>query len=374
MHKKRVVIGILVPSISGGGAEKASMDLVAHFSKKRFEVHLIIEKDFSHDVPDVPEHVKVTHLKSSNSVKSIASLFSTIRKEEIDVLYSSLPHLNFLNALMKILFRKKLKAIVSVHNNLPQEFHDLKSGPLWKKLTPFTYARADLIHCVSKGLAKQTIEAFGAKENKIRVIPNPIDILRISSLSHLETPTLTASPKKEFCFIAVGRLEPQKNYPLLIEGVRQLVSLGYGVKLNILGEGSERASLTRLIFKHNLENHVFLRGKVSNPYPWIRVSDCLVLTSKYEGFGLVLVEAMALETLVLSSNCEYGPEEITNNGEHGVLFSNGNQSSLVKEMLRTLDLNGVELSEFLAMAKQRAANYEIVEIVKTIEAMFLESV
>jgi N-acetylgalactosamine-N,N'-diacetylbacillosaminyl-diphospho-undecaprenol 4-alpha-N-acetylgalactosaminyltransferase len=118
--------------------------------------------------------------------------------------------------------------------------------------------------------------------------------------------------------LAVGRLCRQKGFDILINAFAKS-NLKNKIKLIILGEGKERNNLEKLIVKLNLKKQVLLYGKVDNPFIYMKHATFFVLSSRYEGFGIVIIEALACETPVVATNCKSDPSEIIENGKNGLL-------------------------------------------------------
>jgi glycosyltransferase involved in cell wall biosynthesis len=135
--------------------------------------------------------------------------------------------------------------------------------------------------------------------------------------------------------LAVGRLSKEKDFPSLIRAFA-LVKQQYPVKLIILGQGDELLALEELVRELELVDDVAFPGFVTNPYSYMSKAKMLVMTSIYEGFGNVLVEAAIAGTPVVATNCESGPAEILEDGKYGELVAVGDVPGLAAAMISTL--------------------------------------
>nr|WP_241878977.1 glycosyltransferase [Psychrobacter sp. PraFG1]UNK05619.1 glycosyltransferase [Psychrobacter sp. PraFG1] len=154
--------------------------------------------------------------------------------------------------------------------------------------------------------------------------------------------------------LAVGRLTHQKDFATLIHAFKKVLK-NKACNLIILGEGELRCELEKLIKDLNLQDNVQLPGFVNNPYAWMSKADLFVLSSIYEGFGNVLVEAMACGTPVVSTDCPSGPSEILENGRWGSLVPTNDPDSLAEAILKALN-NTKFKSE---LVKKRAEDFSV---------------
>ncbi|MDF1881211.1 glycosyltransferase, partial [Sulfurimonas sp. MAG313] len=201
------------------------------------------------------------------------------------------------------------------------------------------YPKADLIIPNAIGTEQDLINAFNIDKNKIQVIHNLLDIKKIFELQ--KEPV--EMDESIFTFVTVGRFFDQKNHLLLIKTMKDI-----NAKLIIIGDGVLRDELENTIVEYKLENKVFLLGQQANPYKYLSKADCFVLSSDYEGFPNVLLEALACKLPIISTDCQSGPREILapgsdvnfqlkddiEIGEYGILTAVGNSESLLKAMKR----------------------------------------
>jgi glycosyltransferase involved in cell wall biosynthesis len=152
----------------------------------------------------------------------------------------------------------------------------------------------------------------------------------------METPSHPWLKNKETpILLGVGRLTKAKNFPLLIKAT-SLVIKKTPVRLIILGEGSDQAKINKLIKKLGLQQIISMPGFVKNPYSYMRRSSVFVLSSLWEGFGNVIVEALATSTPVVSTDCPNGPREILENGKYGTLVPIGDPYKMANAILSTI--------------------------------------
>jgi len=184
-------------------------------------------------------------------------------------------------------------------------------------------------------MKKEMIEMFPELEEKIIKIYNPFDFEKIIFKSK-ELETLDKDEKlaiEEKYIIMVSRIETKiKDYNTLLDAYQVFLKENPTVKLYLLGDGPNRKEIEDMISERKLEKNVIILGQKNNPYVWIKNSECLIHSSKYEGFGMVLVEAMILGIPVISTNCPVGPREILEDGKNGVLVEVGNSKEMALKL------------------------------------------
>ena len=234
----------------------------------------------------------------------------------IDTLISAGDPANFHALFSRWLFGNKVRIIISQHMN-PEIFLD---SPLKFRLIKYFYPRADEIVCVSKEVERIFNEVYGFKNTL--TIYNMMDIEENLKLSLEELPNQYKeffeiknkngkfSEEGYFNFINLGRLDRQKGQWFLIRSFRRVVDEHENARLFILGEGDLRGELEVLINDLHLDENVFLLGDQENVFPFLKNSDCFIFSSLWEGFGLVLVEALSLNLPIISTDCKTGPREV----------------------------------------------------------------
>ncbi len=213
------------------------------------------------------------------------------------------------------------------------EFRNRYANQLLQKFLGHVYRKADFITTVSSTVLNSVQQTYKIPPQQCNVIHNPIDLSNILSLSQLDKPY-------DFDYIvAVGRLVKVKQFDLLIKSFSELEKFS-PVKLVILGEGQERANLAQLVSDLNLTESVYLPGFADNPWVFMKHAKMLVLTSQVEGFGNVLVEAMAVGCPVITTNSG-GPTDIIKHNINGLTVTADKSSiaTAIKQLLDNPDLS-----------------------------------
>lgn len=214
------------------------------------------------------------------------------------------------------------------------------------------------------GSRRDLIESFGADAQQIDVISNPIDCSRVRRQSFEEIPAVRAwrETSSGLRLVHVGRLDPQKNHALLLEACTTLKRKRLKFSLVLVGGGWAQATIEKQIADLGLQDEVHLVGEQANPFPWIAAADALVLTSNFEAFGLVLVEAMVCGTAVISVNCPVGPAEVLSGGEFGLLTT-ASSPEAVADAIETLMNDSKLRQNLISRGYDRALTFDIKAVV-----------
>jgi glycosyltransferase involved in cell wall biosynthesis len=173
------------------------------------------------------------------------------------------------------------------------------------------YPLADKIICVSKGISADLVARVPFIREKVSVIYNPVIDDNFNTMAKMPVDIdLEKFVKGNKVVLGVGRLVPMKDFDLLIDAFSVLLKINSDVVLVIIGDGPLLHKLQEKVNNLGISKYVRFMGHLINPLPYYRYADVFALTSKYEGFGLVLVEALALSKSIVSIDCECGPREI----------------------------------------------------------------
>src|SRR5579872_4007428 len=195
---------------------------------------------------------------------------------------------------------------------------------------------ADAVVAVSKGAAMNLAEFLGWPLTRIRVLDNVViddTVLRDAAVP-VEHPWF--SPGLHVV-LGIGRLTAQKDFPTLIRAFDLLAADDPALRLLILGDGPEQAALERLVESRGLTELAQIARAVPNPFAYLSRSSVFVLSSAWEALPTVLIEAMAVGTRVVATDCVAGPREILLDGELGPLVPVGDAAALAAAIRETLD-------------------------------------
>lgn len=350
MKQKRIAFYI---SSYFDGIGVNTLRLATEFAENNYIVDLLIVGDTENKVKSENKNLKIIEFKKTSAYKTLFLLINYIRDFQPKAVISGGEAPNIVLLLAKMLSRKKFKAIVSIRTHLSTQYKYTYrfNQTVLKYLGKLLYRTADEIVAVSKGVASDISKLFYIKKEDIHVIYNPIYNEKILE----QAKELPGHPwlrhKNLPVILGVGRLERQKNFPLLIKAF-SILRQKTKAKLIIVGDGSERNKLEDLILELNLANDINITGFVLNPYKYMKNSDVFVLSSDWEGFGNVIVEAMACGTEVISTNCPSGPVEILEDGKYGKLVDTDSPKQLAETIVRTIKYRSDNAVNSIDRAKQ----------------------
>ena len=303
-------------------------------------------------------------------------LIAYFRKNRPDVFVSAFPHINTISMMAKIISGVKTKVILTEHNHFSllaanargicRRFFGLHILPYAMRIL---YPLADAIICVSHGVAESILDVVKVK-NKITVIYNPVVSEEVIALSQKPVRHPWFLDQGAPIILSAGRLVTQKDYPTLLSAFA-LVVQELPARLVILGEGPEQKELEKIAHALGVHQHVAFLGLQKNPFNYMKMASVFVLSSLHEGFGNVIVEAMALGVPVISTDCKSGPSEIIENDKNGMLVPVRNSSALADTILKLLE--DPPLRQRLSLAgMQRSRDFLAKASMKQYEKVFLK--
>lgn len=328
---------------SGETAHGGITPVICHLAREFKDMGILVElvtffppgagTTLSGMLPDIPVH----NLAQGTKVYQALLLSRYLKERRPGVLLSAGPRANLISALTKKIFRPETPIILGVHNTVSKQFSGL--SPLSAKWRTarlrWLYKHCDGIICVSKGVARDLEKVLGSTDAPVQVIYNPVfspDFLQTAD-QQISHPWFNGSGPP--VILGVGRLTPQKDFFCLVKAFAR-VRKQMDCRLVILGRGEHKQSLLALAQELGVQDGFDLPGFVASPGAYMKKSSVFVLSSQWEGFGNVLVEAMAVGTPVVATDCPHGPAEILMEGRLGALIPPGHPDLMAEAILKTL--------------------------------------
>lgn len=327
-------IALITSSLSAGGAERVMSEMANYWADQGHDVTVLTIASSDQDHYHLSSRVQRVGLdllgESRSPLQTVANniirlrrIRGAIRALRSDVVISFIDQTNV--RVLAALLGAGIPVIIS--ERVDPRWHSI--GPAWDILRRVLYPVADAVVVQTDKVKRWALRMVAA--HRVRVIPNPV-----RQVSFEPGAVLDPEAGEKRTIVAIGRLDPQKGFDLLIEAFAKSSVAELGWRLVILGEGSERSRLEELRRTNKLEDRVELPGVVEDPFVWLRGAGLFVLSSRYEGFPNALLEAMACGTPAIAFDCESGPAEIIRDGVDGFLVPAGDVSALANVMLRLI--------------------------------------
>lgn len=340
------LITLFQPQMHGNGLDRYTINLAKALVEFDVNIDLVVPAITEYHqeaiATELPANVRSITLDSPADnpipLQKIWRLKQYLQRENPDVLLASADYVGICNA-AQWLSGTSTQVFHAVHIHVSHYFAGFSDQKA--KLRPFlltqSYRSAAGVIAVSVGVAKDLIQTFKLNADQVQVIYNPVVTPDLLDKAKDTIVHPWFAPGQPPVILGAGRLMHQKDFSTLIRAFAK-VCQQRPCRLMILGEWSEhKAALDALIQELHVEDDVELPGFIYNPYPYMVQAAVFAMSSCYEGFGNVLVEAMAVGTPVVSTNCESGPAEILEHGKYGALVPVGNANALAEAILQTLD-------------------------------------
>ena len=355
-------IAFLLPNLTGGGAERVAVNLASSFASSGFDVDIVLCSAYGELLKELDTRINVVDLESTRLRHAFFPLLRYLKAERPDAMLALMWPLTLLGITAFKWAKLPGQIVVSDHTTFSQ------APLLKKKLTrmffksslPMVYPFADARLAVSKGVADDLSALGSLKRKSISVIYNPVS-------SNVQYFTEQQSQEAWHDFdakkiVAVGALKWAKDYPSLLRAFALLLQKERAM-LSIVGQGDLLPELKALTKQLGINTYVNFVGFSNKASAWMASADLLVLSSHYEGFPMVVIEALANGTPVVSTDCKSGPREILCDGKYGKygkygkLVPVGDAEALAQAMIEALQ----EEHDTEAL-KLRAADFSVDKI------------
>jgi glycosyltransferase involved in cell wall biosynthesis len=331
-------IAFFTRDLAAGGVARVIVNLSNGFIDCGHPVDVVLARARGPFVEQLVDDVRVVDLGVGRSLASIPGLVRYLRYEKPLALLACQDGANVVALWSKWLAGGSTRVLVSIHTNVSQNARAATKarGRLIPYFIRWFYGWADDVIAVSEGVADDVAGIAGLDRQRIHVIYNPVDTDHVKALAAEPLQHPWFGPGGPPVVVSAGRLTRQKDFPSLLRAFAR-IRQSRPARLMILGEGEERASLENLARELDCQDAVALPGFVPNPYPYMAAGGVFVLSSAWEGFGNVLIEAMALGVPVVSTDCPSGPAEILGGGRYGTLVPVSDVDALARAIAATLD-------------------------------------
>lgn len=310
----------ILDNLEGGGAERVFVNIANGFVTNNISVEILLGKKTGIFLGILNPSIKILEVGSNNFFAYLKSFPAIFKKHSYTHIFTAGHYISAAAVIVKKRYGIHAKIYQTHHYSHPDKrpIKYWKGDLVLKALYYFTAPAADRIISVSHGSLQWLGTFSGRALPQGMVIHNPVFDNTIYNLAQ-EPVSFPTSIEGKTVLLNIGRLSEQKDQSTLVNAFNIYREKNTGALLFILGTGPLKKELKERIRGMGLEQHIFLVGFQQNPYKWLACCDLFILSSQYEGFGNVIVEAMALGKTVVSTNCPSGPSEIITDGITGYL-------------------------------------------------------
>ena len=349
-----------------GGLEKVQIEYINFLlEQEKYQIKIVIENDNGKDnALEKYINSNVTYLKNYNYILEIKNLRENRKKS----LWSRIKYNLAItkekkyadNKFLQIYKEYKPDIVIDFDSSLTKIIDKLNSSKNlvwihssiknWKKkkskIDRFVdrISKYSKIICICKEMKEDLINLKNELKNKVDFLYNPIDFDRIKKLSNEDFSEEDKKLLKDKFLLSIARLDcVPKDFETLFKAYEIAKKDGYDGKLYIIGDGPDKDKVEKLKEANLYKEDILLLGRKENPYNWLKKADKLILSSRYEGFAIVLLEGLCLGKNVIASDCKTGPNEILANNR-GLLFKVGDYSTLAKYIISEKNKEELEFS------------------------------
>ncbi len=334
---KRKLVAIYFHDLSPGGVERQTLVLAKELQARGMDVVLVLHRLRGELIPLLPLELPVVVLGSRRTLQDVPRLRRFLLDTRPDILLANVDINNIAAALANAMAGTRTRLVICQHNPLSADYHATVN---WRhRFVPWCYrllaSRIDHAVAVSSGIAGELLRS-GIAPAKVSVISNAVIGEDFNERAAVPVSHPWLVNKDRPVFVTAGRLVAMKDHATLLQAFAlhlrkrpsRLILLGDGPMLQLLRDRAHAAGIA---------DDVAFEGFVPNPLPYMRAADAFVLSSRSEGFGNVLIEAMGCGTPVISTDCPHGPREILAHGEFGILVPPRDPAALAPALSLILD-------------------------------------
>jgi glycosyltransferase involved in cell wall biosynthesis len=370
----RTKVCFVLPSLAGGGAERVAVDILNALDSAQWDRSMYLFRREGPYLAVLDRAIRLTAGSSGSRVRRWLALRRYLRTERPQLVVSFLSYFSTLSATKAARVGAR---VVFNQGTPPSEFlkdADYAWRHTWHRrvfslATRIGYPLADAVVTTSKGVAEELISSFGVARDHIRIVHNPVDLDAIRAAAADPIDACHAGAWSPPVIVAAGRLADAKNYPLLINAFA-ILRRTTPAKLFILGQGDREDDIRAEIARLSVGDDVVLCGFQANPWKYIARADVFALSSTYEGFGNVLVEAMACGIPVVATSSP-GPREVVRDGIDGLLVEHHEAAAFADALSRVIT-DAALRARMAVAARQGAERFALPVVVAAHDRVFRE--
>lgn len=332
-------ICFVLPSLAGGGAERAAVHILNGLDGQRWDRSMYLFDRVGPYLDEVSPGVQVSSGASQSRFGRWQALRQFIRATRPEIVVSFLSYFSVLTAVRaagvgaRVVFNQQTPMTAFLADG-DYPWRGRWHRQVFSLVTRAGYAAADLVVVTSRGVAEDLHAAFGVNPAQVRVVPNLVDLERVTAAAGEPIDAAFQAQWQSPVVVAAGRLAEAKNYPLLIDAMA-ILRKTIPARLFILGQGELEGAIRARIAERGLTDAIVLCGFQRNPWKFIAKADVFALTSHYEGFGNVIIEAMACGVPAVAT-ASAGTRDIIRDAQDGLLVADHTPEAMAAALARVL--------------------------------------
>jgi glycosyltransferase involved in cell wall biosynthesis len=371
---RQLKLSFVLPSLHGGGAERVAVSVMNALDPLSFDRELYLFRREGPYLNEVSRAVRIVAGTGTTRVGHYRALRRHLRDAAPDVVVSFLSYFTVFAAVQRA--GRGARFVINQGTPVTAFLDDADyrwRRPVWRQTFAAAarrvYPAADAIVATSEGVQADLVEMFGVSPDRVTVVHNPVDLDLVAARAEEPVDGTEFDQRPRPAIVAAGRLAEAKNHPLLVGAIAALRNEGLDVDAYILGTGPQAGLVRAAVGAAHLEDRVHLLGFQENPWKYFKRAAVFVLTSRYEGFGNVLIEAMACGAPVVAT-ASPGTREIIRSGHNGLLVEEHEPAAVaaairrvltdraLAERLRACAIESVRAYDVNAVARQYASLFQ----------------
>lgn len=330
-------LAVFAATSGHSGVDRIIANLLPAFVRAGVRVDLLRIRRHGPYIDPLPEGVRAIDLGSRHVGTSLGPLYRYLRRHRPRVLLTDKDRTNRTALRARLLAHAPTRCFVRLGTTVSVNLAAKPPLEAWlQRRSIARYGRADGVIVPSRGAADDLSRFSGLARDRIQVLPNPIVSPALATLAAEPCPHPWLETGADPVILAVGSLTARKDYATLVRAFARLRQ-SHRCRLVILGTGREHDPLRALAVELGVGEDLLLPGFSANPYAWMGRATAFAHTSRWEGLGIVLVEALALGLPAVATDCPSGPAEVLDGGRYGQLVPVGDDAAVAEALGRVLD-------------------------------------
>lgn len=329
-------IAIYLPNLKIGGAEAVSVNLANQLVQRKYDIDILLANNEVDKKWNIDSRINIYAFNSNRLLNSIIPFANYLKKSRPEYVIVAMWPLTIMALMSRFISLSRVKLIFAEHTTWSiDELTQSRIGRFIVYKSMFLFYRfASKVVCVSRGSMNDLIQSTCLPAAFFKTIYNPVLPSDSDVIPNETYPKW--SEGEHIKILAVGNLKPIKSYHILIQAMDILLKK-IDAKLLIIGDGPLYADLSRLIEEKGIANHVILAGYISNTEYFYKKANVFVLSSSGEGLPTVLIEALYYGVKIVSTDCNYGPREILDDGTYGMLVPINSPNALCDAIIKSVN-------------------------------------